>query len=987
MRRTRPPAHLARLAVVLAAAVAMPAIAPVVSPSARTEAAAAVTTPYASSGSRPIAPSTVHDWGTAATGTGPQAVHFVEVDPADPSIVLEARLSNDRVRGLETTTSQASRASYEGHRAIAAINGDIWSGYTSETLHAPHGLHVQGGELVTAGPVAYPYPTIGFRADDSALTGSPVVSATLTTAAAVSVAMTRINQSRRAGEVVLYSPRFGSSTGTDAAGTEVVLGGAALPLTATGSWTATVASVRPNLGNTSIPAGSLVVSASSSSAAAATLAALVPGEQVTIGTSVTAGWESIGHAISGREWIVRDGAVSIFPQPDSAAQAHPRSAVGIRADGRLILATVDGRQPGYSVGVTLPELAQLMIERGAVSAINLDGGGSTTLAVRQPGDLGISIANRPSDGRERSVTNALVVYSTAPTGPLASLTVSPGDRDVYLGSSVTYAAKGVDAALNPVPVSGGSVGWSLEGEVGTLDAAGRFRATALGTGRVNATAAGVTAEAEVTVVPDTVPPEATAPVARFVNGTVARTSASMTVAWGATDVGLGVASYELRKSVDGAPWVDVPLPTATTRSLRMSLPLGHRYRFQVRATDKAGNVGAWASGSAFRLRMLQERAARYSSRWTATTWSGYVDGRGRYARARGAVARYTFTGSQVAWIGPKAPTRGSARVYVDGAYVKTVSLYARSTATARVLYSRAWSSTGRHTLEIRVVGTSGRPRIDIDAFLLVDPPEPDPVLVGAGDIASCVMSGDSATAKLLDGIAGTVFTAGDNAYEHGTAAQFNDCYRPTWGRHRSRTRPAPGNHDYFTAGAAGYFGYFGTRAGTAGQGWYAYDVGAWRVYALNSNCAAIGGCEAGSAQETWLRTDLAANPRQCVLAYWHHPVFSSGVHGNDPTMGDIWAALHEAGAEVVVNGHDHDYERFAPQAPDGSADPAGIREFVVGTGGAGLRGFGTVRANSLVRSSSAHGVLKLTLRPTSYSWAFVPVAGKTFKDSGSTACH
>ncbi len=305
-----------------------------------------------------------------------------------------------------------------------------------------------------------------------------------------------------------------------------------------------------------------------------------------------------------------------------------------------------------------------------------------------------------------------------------------------------------------------------------------------------------------------------------------------------------------------------------------------------------------------------------------------------------------------------------------------------------MLYSKAWSTTGRHTLEIRVSGTAGHPRVDVDAFLLIDPPTPDPVLVGAGDIASCVMTGDSATAKLLDGISGTVFTAGDNAYEQGTAAQYTNCYHPTWGRHRARTKPVAGNHEYLTAGAAGYFGYFGSRAGTPGQGWYAFDLGAWRIYALNSNCDQIGGCETGSAQETWLRADLAANPRQCVLAIFHHPMFSSGVHGNDLRMGDVWAALYEAGADVIVNGHDHDYERFAPQTPDGTADDAtGIRQFVVGTGGAGLRAFGTIRANSQVRSSAAHGVIKLTLRPTSYAWSFVPVAGRTFKDSGSTLCH
>jgi len=261
------------------------------------------------------------------------------------------------------------------------------------------------------------------------------------------------------------------------------------------------------------------------------------------------------------------------------------------------------------------------------------------------------------------------------------------------------------------------------------------------------------------------------------------------------------------------------------------------------------------------------------------------------------------------------------------------------------------------------------------------------VLVGAGDIASCGLTADSATAKVAAGIAGTVSTAGDNAYEGGTAAEFQDCYGPTWGAFRDRTNPAPGNHDYGTSGAGGYFGYFGTRAGPVGTGWYAYDLGAWRIYALNSNCTKVS-CAAGSEQEQWLPADLATSPRACVLAYWHHPRFSSGEHGNDTGVTPLWNALYEAGAEVIVNGHDHDYERFAPQSPGGAADPArGIRELVVGTGGASLRSFSTIRANSEVRNSTTYGVLKLTLSSGSYTWEFVPAGSGTFKDSGSGTCR
>ena len=257
----------------------------------------------------------------------------------------------------------------------------------------------------------------------------------------------------------------------------------------------------------------------------------------------------------------------------------------------------------------------------------------------------------------------------------------------------------------------------------------------------------------------------------------------------------------------------------------------------------------------------------------------------------------------------------------------------------------------------------------------------DPVLVGAGDISTCTNAGDSRTAALIEDIPGTVFTAGDNAYEDGTLEQFQDCYDPTWGAFLERTRPTPGNHEYRTAGAAGYFTYFGSRAGNPGEGYYAYDLGAWRIYALNSQCAPVGGCGKGSPQLKWLKADLAANPSPCIAAYWHHPRFSSGAHGNHPKVKPFWRALYAAGADVIINGHDHDYERFARQKPNGDRTTDGVREFVVGTGGAERRPFRNIKRNSQVRNASTFGVLKLTLHATSYDFEFVPQAGKTFTDS------
>ena len=269
-------------------------------------------------------------------------------------------------------------------------------------------------------------------------------------------------------------------------------------------------------------------------------------------------------------------------------------------------------------------------------------------------------------------------------------------------------------------------------------------------------------------------------------------------------------------------------------------------------------------------------------------------------------------------------------------------------------------------------------------------PRPDrgEILLAAGDIGECGSASAEATAALLDGVDGTVAVLGDNAYERGSVAEYADCYGPTWGRHKARTRPAIGNHEYGTAGAAGHWDYWGDAAGPPGQGYYSYELGAWHVVVLNSNCSIVS-CAAGSPQERWLRTDLASHPAACTLAYFHHPRFSSGArHGGTPRVQPLWQALYEAGAEVVLAGHEHIYERFTPQTPAGRADEArGIRQFTVGTGGRALSGFGMLVPNSELRDSSTFGVLRLTLGTSSYGWEFLPVPGGALRDAGAGACH
>jgi hypothetical protein len=262
-----------------------------------------------------------------------------------------------------------------------------------------------------------------------------------------------------------------------------------------------------------------------------------------------------------------------------------------------------------------------------------------------------------------------------------------------------------------------------------------------------------------------------------------------------------------------------------------------------------------------------------------------------------------------------------------------------------------------------------------------------PVLfVGAGDIGWCDdLTAARQTGAMMRRFGGIAFTLGDNAYFEGSAQQYHDCYDPTWGAFKSYTYPAPGNHEYQSPAATPYYEYFGSNAGPFGQGWYSFEAGDWHVVSLNSNYRDGVGVRANSAQALWLAADLAAHRNKCTLAYWHHPLFTSGPNGPNVDMRDIWTILYNAGVDVVLNGHDHLYERFGPQDPSGRPDPVkGIRQFTVGTGGAALYQIASLAANS-ERIISQHGIMKLTLSSDRYDWEFLPLAGSG--DAGSAACH
>jgi len=290
------------------------------------------------------------------------------------------------------------------------------------------------------------------------------------------------------------------------------------------------------------------------------------------------------------------------------------------------------------------------------------------------------------------------------------------------------------------------------------------------------------------------------------------------------------------------------------------------------------------------------------------------------------------------------------------------------------------------------------------------PPRGDPLIVAVGDIAcdpanpsfaggqgttnNCQQAATSDLAVAADPTA--VLALGDLQYDCGGAQAFAASYGPTWGRLNAITHPVPGNQEYNTSGtdcpatgtALGYFQYFGSAAGTLGQGWYSFDLGSWHIIALNANCDLVAGCGKGSPQYAWLQKDLASSNATCTLAFWHQPRFSSGSHNNDGQMDDAWKALYAAHADVVLNGHDHLYERFAPQDPNQNADPGGITEFIVGTGGDDHGSFDTsIEPNSQIRDATSFGVLEMTLHPKGYDWQFVPTAGGTFTDQGSASCQ
>ena len=602
--------------------------------------------------------------------------------------------------------------------------------------------------------------------------------------------------------------------------------------------------------------------------------------------------------------------------------------------------------------------------------------------------------------------------------PVSSMSVTPIASSITVGKTIQLVARAEDG--DGRQLTGGSIVWESSARtVALVSAAGLVTAVAPGSAIISAAGGGKKATATVTVLPpvaglriaptsiqlhpgDTLRVDATffdpqgnslgdRPVAWSTSDPlVARISSSGLLT--ATGVGTGFVIAEAEGQRDSVSLqVEASVQKVKVRPAQDTLGPGDSVQLVGTPQDPEGKALTgrqlvWTSSNASVATVSSSGLVTAVAHGTATitaTAEGVAGNATVTVQDR--VARVTLSpeaddlsvGEKVDLVATLRSAGGevlSGREVLwssDRADVASVSTSGRVTARApgvAAIVARSEGVEGRATIQVSGDAGGGNDGA---------------VLVGAGDIGTCIGDGDEATAKLLDRIPGTVFAAGDNVYNSGTAAEFANCYGPTWGRHKARTRPVAGNHEYETPGAAGYFGYFGAAAGDPDKGYYSYEVGSWHVVTLNSNIPA----KAGSPQAQWLTADLEAHPTRCTVAIWHHPLFSSD--SGSTRMQDAWQILYDHGAEIAISGHHHNYERFAPQTADGGLDLSrGLRQFVVGTGGRSLGGQkGASPPQSEIRFGQGFGVLKLTLHSDWYEWEFVPVAGTTFTDKGSARCH
>ena len=686
---------------------------------------AQITRAYVADGQQTIGPGVDHQWGSLDVAKGRrQDINIIELDPADPRTHLRVSQADGVASHRRTVVEQGDAFSQNGRRVVASVNGSLFSYLNGDTGNAGLGINVSDGELVNAGkPRRIPsVPAFGVTDSGSAFIGTPQIDVYLTLPGQSTLAVDRINQRRFDGDVVLFTPRWDTHTRTDALGSEYVIEGFDLPLSTTGTHSGTVVEVHPAAGDSTIGPNQVVLSVSST--AAPSSVALTVGSEVALDIGISPSWAPATQIVSGRNMLVVGGS-SVVPQPDNDGR-HARTAVGVTPSGRVLLLTADSGT--YEYGMLLTDMAQLMISLGATSAVNLDGGGSSQMAIRLPGDIGTSTVNTIATPADRPVVNTLQVVSSAPDGPLSSFLVTPPTATAASGQPIEFVAKGQDDDLNGIAVDPETLEWSVDrvggGAAPTVAETARgiaVTSSVHGDYLVTVRTGAFEATAQLTVGNDTTAPVVSGLSAAIGNsGSVGKDNATVGLAWMAVD-NVAVASVQVQRRIGSGAWANVATaPTATTAS--SAVGFGKQVAFRVRAADTAGNTSAWLLSKTYRLVLYDDASQQVD---TMGSWKRKKAGEAigaRYLRSRSpdATIALAFDGLQVAVIGNRGPTHGFAEMTLEGVTQPPVNLDASSVQFRRILFlTPSATSESPATISVRNAGTAEDPLVDVDGFLVL----------------------------------------------------------------------------------------------------------------------------------------------------------------------------------------------------------------------------------------------------------------------------
>ena len=703
-----------------------------------TQAQGALATGFVESASEQISAGVVYKSGSVRVGLNDRDVDLLTLDGDLVGSSLRLAPANGNAWTRMPVADQAIADSHDGHRVVATINGSLFRSLfrEGESIGVTGlGLNVSDGELINAGnPKARgtePVPGFGVDANGLPMIGTPHVTMNLTLPGEVVTPVDRINQWRFDATVSLFTPRFGPSTVSDHLGDEFVIEGFTLPLTTVGIHTGTVVAVRRGMPDAPIGPGQVVLSVSSTAPSYATYAGLEVGSQVSFSVGVTEPeWASATQTVGGKDMLVVGGQNVVVDPEESRA----RTAIGINAAGDVLMVTVDNGTAAW--GVNLSDLADLMIERGAVSAVNLDGGGSSQMAVRRPGDVQVSYVNTQLDTTtRRGVANALQIVSTAPDGPLATLFINPAASQATIGSTVAFVAKGQDADLNGIELDPDLIEWGVTTSPGANPEADPPPLTrtesgidlapiAAGEFDVSASFAGLSTTAGLSVSPDITPPTLEVTGVRLEDTTsVALTGAGLTLSWNASDDGQ-IARIQVQRKVGTSRWRNLTVPDPTATSLTSRIALTKRVRFRARAFDKAGHASPWATSSRVKVIRVDDadKRVKLTGAWTRATDPSALGGAFVRSMTTTDTATLTVKALQVQAIGSHGPTHGFADIYLDGTLSWSAALGSETLEFRRPLFlSPVIAVSSTTTMQLRNAGIDAATLLDLDAFLVLQP--------------------------------------------------------------------------------------------------------------------------------------------------------------------------------------------------------------------------------------------------------------------------